>query len=248
MEKALATGEPAFAEIGVQDLAAAWSAEGATPTAEAADEDSASTTHLSPPLHRLFAFEESETDASGEQQVQRITIVARMDREHPLTEAKWVRTGNPDEWIQSVIGNSGSSGLASSIGGTRAAQQLPKGEQGKTTHLPSPTSVTSTNYRDNRGSSAWKGKIRVVDPDAVRLSLLRFDMCLSVCAFLLTLLSPYFVSFVYFSHLSCHMSRLTITPTSIKSLLLPLSCHLFIRSSDTASIFQYHHSSFRSSL
>jgi hypothetical protein len=81
-----------------------------------------------------------------------ITIVARLDRANPLTEAKWVRTGSPDDWIMSVVGTS---------------LQLPKGT------LSGPSSASPNLLPP---VSAWKGKIKVADPDAVRLSFLFDDL------------------------------------------------------------------------
>lgn len=67
---------------------------------------------LLPPVHRLFkAALDGGGDASvGVQSGQgtfskdKILIVARLDTVNPLTEAKWVRTGDVDSWISQMTG------------------------------------------------------------------------------------------------------------------------------------------------
>ncbi len=52
-----------------------------------------------PPLHRLDESEE-------ENEV--VQLTAYLDRSKPLSEPKWVKTGQLDEWIQSISGTSSS--------------------------------------------------------------------------------------------------------------------------------------------
>lgn len=153
------------------------------------DEENTTPDHLSPPLHYLLAKKsESSDDNAGEAELKSgpiCTIIAKMDRAHPLTEAKWVRTGNADDWIQSVIGNGhnanviGNNNKHSTITGGKATQQLPKGEQGRNNNNNNNNNDSPHNNAGNvkdgleddknvTRESAWKGKIRVVDPDAVR--------------------------------------------------------------------------------
>ena len=112
---------------------------------------------LLPPLHRLLqpatkveqaqkAEGESESAEDKEAKAGQepftsgtLTIVAHLDKKFPLTEAKWVRSGKPDEWIESISGPAAISGNAT-----------PKGQPAVT-------------------RSAWIGKIKVIDPEAVRL-------------------------------------------------------------------------------
>lgn len=62
---------------------------------------------LLPPLHRLF---NSTTDEGEGLKVipgfkqDSILIIARLDTANPLTEAKWVRTGDVDSWISQMTG------------------------------------------------------------------------------------------------------------------------------------------------
>ncbi|KAK9895974.1 hypothetical protein P389DRAFT_72780 [Cystobasidium minutum MCA 4210] len=163
VEKSTSAGEHSYEEIGFVELQKGWNADEATQAAEPLDGESVAADHLSPPLHRL-SVEGKDATSAEKDGARRFTIIAKMDRAHPLTEAKWVRTGNPDDWILSVIGNGG--GASNSLGGARAAQQLPKGEQGN-----DPSSLTTSKNGSDVTTSAWKGKIRVVDPDAVRLLL-----------------------------------------------------------------------------
>lgn len=129
----------------------------------------ASLNQLLPPLHHLLsattakpvkASEEEEAAPEGSSSASGaateatathlrfdyITIIARLDRDNPLTEAKWVRTGSADDWILSVAGSS------------LQQQQQSQRPQGALNNTPS--------------MSAWKGKIKVVDPDAVRFPFL----------------------------------------------------------------------------
>lgn len=120
---------------------------------------------LLPPLHHLVA-EVEDKDAELQPEGQKlaaarsfkfdtITVVARLDRASPLTEAKWVRTGNVDDWIASVSGPT----LVDDTSGDR--HQRPEG-------APSSSSPSSAPSSKPRSGSAWKGKIKVADPDAVR--------------------------------------------------------------------------------
>lgn len=148
-----------------------------------------------------------------------------MDRAHPLTEAKWVRTGNPDDWILSVIGNGGENTSLSSSSGARAAQQLPKGEQGN-----EPSSSASKSAPNVTGS-AWKGKIRVVDPDAVRLLLSAFS---HTCPF-------YTYAYLFFYLLLTLFTLDSISPHSI-GLLRLLVHHIICNFSFSTSFdFSCHH-------
>lgn len=77
-------------------LELAWSTE---------ENDSTTLDHLLPPLHHLLT-----TSASGESGLilsagttsNRITITAHIDPSNPLTEARWVKTGEVDLWISTL--------------------------------------------------------------------------------------------------------------------------------------------------
>lgn len=150
----LASEEGEFEEVERDTLIKAW------PEADDAGSEIAETAfeadELLPPLHKLLQSDASEAPkaeddsdalemqgAANAYTVQTITIVAHLDRKFPLTEAKWVRSGKPDEWIETISAPS-----APSAGRAVA----PNGQQ-----QASP-------------ESAWIGKIKVVDPEAVRLS------------------------------------------------------------------------------
>jgi hypothetical protein len=167
-------------------LASAW-ADDRAKSEGPVDADCPSPGELSPPVHRLIS-----TLASSKEGLKRFTVIVKMDRAHPLTEAKWVRSGNADEWIQSVVGNSSSASSASTQSG-RAAQQLPKGEQGSSSNTPLAASHSSRSSEVSR-ESAWKGKIRVVDPDAVRFSISLHLLFLFPCQMLTLLLFFLFIS------------------------------------------------------
>ena len=146
-----------------------------------------------------------------------ITVIARMDRMNPLTEAKWVRTGNPDDWIYSVANG----GLGNSSSSSNSAQ-LPEGESAGQQIL------------------AWKGKIRVIDPDAVRL-LFFFLLSSSRFAFsYLTSLLP--CSLIPFSLPSSFI--LNLPPSQLyfrtsSSLNISLSLSLLHLLASTPSVFHY---------
>lgn len=69
-------------------------------------EDESQLDPLLPPLHRLLINSESATDSTSAQATsfshETITIVAQLDRLNPLTEARWVKTGDVDNWILSL--------------------------------------------------------------------------------------------------------------------------------------------------
>ncbi|BGP24996.1 proteasome subunit alpha type 1 [Rhodotorula toruloides] len=66
---------------------------------------------LLPPLHRLQSDFDSLTDSATALPAtfahETITIVAQLDRLNPLTEARWVKTGDVDNWIVSLGISSG---------------------------------------------------------------------------------------------------------------------------------------------
>ncbi|KAJ8294276.1 Protein lifeguard 1 [Rhodotorula toruloides] len=62
---------------------------------------------LLPPLHRLFTTFDATTNSAGTFSRDTITIVAQLDRLNPLTEARWVKTGDVDNWIVSLGISSG---------------------------------------------------------------------------------------------------------------------------------------------
>lgn len=79
-------------------LAHAWDAD----KAEFSDEPS-SLDPLLPPLHRLLASSaDGEASAAHAFSHETITVSARLDRQNPLTEARWVKTGEVDNWIVSL--------------------------------------------------------------------------------------------------------------------------------------------------
>ncbi|GAA5827419.1 hypothetical protein JCM3770_003966, partial [Rhodotorula araucariae] len=108
-------------------LALAWSAE-----SEGGSPDS-----LLPPLHRLVVSptlnKNGESAAASAPPLtlshEVITVLAQLDRKNPLTEARWVKTGEVENWILSL----GISGGA--------------------------------NPKDMDNLSAWRSKIKIVDPD-----------------------------------------------------------------------------------
>lgn len=55
---------------------------------------------LSPAIHHLLS---TQSDGMEATRSTRLTIVAKLDRTFPLTEAAWVRTDNLDEGIASVL-------------------------------------------------------------------------------------------------------------------------------------------------
>ncbi|GJN90801.1 hypothetical protein Rhopal_003815-T1 [Rhodotorula paludigena] len=79
-------------------LTHAWDAD----KAESSDEPS-SLDPLLPPLHRLLASSaDGEASAPHAFSHETITVSARLDRQNPLTEARWVKTGEVDNWIVSL--------------------------------------------------------------------------------------------------------------------------------------------------
>ncbi|BGP32442.1 hypothetical protein JCM10296v2_004223 [Rhodotorula toruloides] len=62
---------------------------------------------LLPPLHRLLRTSDTTTDSAATFSHDTITIVAQLDRLNPLTEARWVKTGDVDNWIVSLGISSG---------------------------------------------------------------------------------------------------------------------------------------------
>jgi hypothetical protein len=70
---------------------------------------------LLPPLHQLIIDATSPTADQGEGvtvvpsfEPDRITVVANLDRANPLTEARWVKTGEIEQWILSLALANGS--------------------------------------------------------------------------------------------------------------------------------------------
>lgn len=60
---------------------------------------------LLPPLHHLLSSPASDADGIVVTQADdphQITIVAYLDRSNPLTEARWVKTGEVEAWITSL--------------------------------------------------------------------------------------------------------------------------------------------------
>lgn len=60
-------------------------------------EDKSDLTPLLPPLHRLASLKTSE-DGSAAPASQMVTIIAHLDVDNPLSEARWVRSGETDAW------------------------------------------------------------------------------------------------------------------------------------------------------
>lgn len=93
---------------------------------------------LLPPLHELFHSvsegRENDDHSTEEPKFDRVTIIAALDRSNPLTETRWVRSGDPDGWLAQLGTNS---------------------------------RVSEGDRLANLVESGWKGKIEVVDPDAV---------------------------------------------------------------------------------
>ena len=76
-----------------ETLSLAWN-----PT-ESEDEES-TTDHLLPPLHQLLPSSTTdEMTISSNEEKREMTIVAYLDRLNPLTEARWVKTGDVEGWI-----------------------------------------------------------------------------------------------------------------------------------------------------
>lgn len=73
------------------------------------DADTSPTDTLLPPLHHLLAAATSVADGSNEGlsllpgfNKDEITVVAHLDKVNPLTEARWVKTGEVEQWIISL--------------------------------------------------------------------------------------------------------------------------------------------------
>jgi len=148
----LASEDGDFEEVDRDALSQAWPA--VDDDATDGEEGPSVADELLPPLHRLLqpatkveqaqkAEGESESAEDKEAKAGQepftsgtLTIVAHLDKKFPLTEAKWVRSGKPDEWIESISGPAAISGNAT-----------PKGQPAVT-------------------RSAWIGKIKVIDPEA----------------------------------------------------------------------------------
>jgi 20S proteasome subunit alpha 6 len=71
-----------------------------------------------------------------------VTFHVFLDLENPLSVPRWVKTGDVDDWLQTMFGVSAT--IKNGVNGS-----LVKREEGS----------------ENRG---WEGKITVVDPDPVR--------------------------------------------------------------------------------
>ena len=195
----LSQGNNEFSEVDREGLAASWpentSRDGVRDATEDAEDASVKTEReeeqaeaaegsiavsaadeLLPPLHRLLvggagsAEKLEEDQAPGDSATtatafvhEIITVVARLDRANPLTEAKWVRAGNPDEWIESIAGPAGA--LAAASAGLRPqAGKTPKGAS-----YPAMPLNGRDASSESAETSAWKGRIKVADPEAVRL-------------------------------------------------------------------------------
>ena len=79
-----------------------------------------------------------------------VTFHVFLDLENPLSVPRWVKTGDVDDWLQTMFGVSAT--LRNGVGGI-----LVKREEGN----------------ENRG---WEGKITVVDPDPVRYYLISIPL------------------------------------------------------------------------
>ncbi|TIB63558.1 hypothetical protein E3P77_03484 [Wallemia ichthyophaga] len=90
-----------------------------------------------PPLQRLMATEQGERDGLPQLNEQSITIECALETKQPLTEARWVRNGNVEEWIEQTVSG--------------AAFNPYKNFIAKQHHLSARV--------------GWHGKIQVVDPD-----------------------------------------------------------------------------------
>lgn len=112
--------------------------------------------------------EESKLDGPGLEGLGFITVTVYLDRYNPLTEAKWVRTGTPDDWIASVLGNLASTPPSKPQHQEKQSADLPDGEASSAATTGNDSSNVNTSQ--NQASCAWKGKIKVADPDAVRSS------------------------------------------------------------------------------
>ncbi|GAA5981691.1 hypothetical protein JCM11641_004216 [Rhodosporidiobolus odoratus] len=96
---------------------------------------------LLPPLHRLLVAPPPATTADSTTEApvaphpaalsrETITVSAQLDKANPLTEARWVKTGEVESWILSLGISNGA------------------------------------DPKDTQKLSDWRGKIKVVDPDA----------------------------------------------------------------------------------
>lgn len=54
---------------------------------------------LLPPLHQLFSSSTDGIEVQSPLKKEEITLVANLDRSNPLTEARWVKTGDIEGWI-----------------------------------------------------------------------------------------------------------------------------------------------------
>jgi hypothetical protein len=72
--------------------------------------DSSSADTLLPPLHHLFAAATSAPEEGSNEGLSlipgytkdEITVIAHLDKVNPLTEARWVKTGEVEQWIISL--------------------------------------------------------------------------------------------------------------------------------------------------
>jgi hypothetical protein len=76
----------------------------------------------------------------------RLEITAYLDKDRPLTEPKWVKSGHLEDWIKPAGLMVGGSGSGRAGGRAGAAAKLDDGDE---------------------AGSGWKDKLKVVDPDAV---------------------------------------------------------------------------------
>lgn len=80
---------------------------------ESVDAPASTLDDLLPPLHHLI-YQESKPTAAGDGlnlvpgvNTDQITIIAYLDRSNPLTEARWVKTGDIEAWINQLGLSSG---------------------------------------------------------------------------------------------------------------------------------------------
>jgi hypothetical protein len=114
-----------------------------------------------PPFHRLVeSLLQSQGEANDGPDVQdgmdgpklsnsgglRLEITAYLDKDRPLTEPKWVKSGHLEDWIKPAGLMAGGSGPGRIGGRGGAAAKMDDGDE---------------------AGSGWKDKLKVVDPDAV---------------------------------------------------------------------------------
>lgn len=96
-----------FIPLDISALREAWEKR------KAEDKESDADDELLPPLHRLrIAHDDVEVKAETPH---KLTLSCQLDKSNPLQEARWVRSGEVDEWIEQNTSSSGEAGWRGKI-------------------------------------------------------------------------------------------------------------------------------------